>query len=158
MGKFTRQELEEALRIFNEAHRNSSETGDWTIWASIFTDDAEYYEHAFGEFHGRAEIEKWIVDVMAPYPQMTFEHEWVVIDEENDAIICCVRNALKHPTDPNKEFWFPNWTRIVYAGNGKFSLEEDIYNPVRDAARVIGEWVKAGGKLECEPKVLPKYV
>ena len=157
MGKFTLQELEEALSIYTEAHRKSSQTGDWSIWASVFTDDATYIEHYYGEFSGREEIEKWIIGCMAPFPHMTFEHEWAVIDEENDAIVCCVRNALKHPTDPNKEFWFPNWTRLVYAGDGKFSLEEDIYNPARDAERVVREWIKAGGRIEGESTVQPIY-
>ncbi len=158
MGKFTRKELEEALEIYNEAHAKASETGDWSIWASIFTEDATYIEHVYGEFHGREEIEKWIKDVMAPFPHMTFPHEWYCIDEENDAIICCVQNTLTHPTDPNKKYAFPNWTRAIYAGNGKFSYEEDIYNPLRDAGRVIGEWLEAGGELASEPKVEPKYM
>ncbi len=157
MGRFTRKELEEALRIYNEAHARASETGDWSIWANIFTEDAVYIEHAYGEFHGRAEIEKWIKAVMAPFPHMTFPQEWHCIDEEHDAIIFCVQNTLTHPTDKNRKFSFPNWTRVIYAGNGKFSYEEDIYNPRRDAPRVIAEWLAAGGKLACEPKILPKY-
>ena len=158
MGKFTRAELEEALKIYNEAHAKASETGQWSIWASIFTEDAKYIEHAYGEFNGRKEIEEWIIAVMAPFPHMTFPHEWVCIDEENDAFICCVQNTLAHPTDPNKKFSFPNWTRTIYAGNGKFSYEEDIYNPAKDAPLAIAAWLEAGGQFECEPKLLPKYV
>jgi len=158
MGRFTRSQLEEALKIYNEAHARASATGDWSIWAAVFTEDAHYIEHAYGEFHGRKEIEKWIIAVMAPYPRMTFPQEWYCIDEEHEAIIFCVQNTLTHPTDQSKKFSFPNWTRIVYAGNGFFSYEEDIYNPLRDGPKVVQEWIKAGGKLKCQPKVLPKYV
>ncbi len=157
MGKFSREELEEALKIYNEAHRKASETGDWSIWASLFTEDSEYIEHAYGEFHGREEIEKWIKAVMAPFPHMTFPQDWCCIDEENDAIIMCVQNTLRHPTDPGKKFSFPNWTRLVYAGNGKFSSEEDIYNPARDAEREVVAWLQAGGRFEVEPQLQPKY-
>jgi hypothetical protein len=36
----------------------------------------------------------------------------------------------------------------VYAGDGLFSSEEDIYNPNRDAPGVVGAWLQAGGQLE----------
>lgn len=157
MGRFTRQELEEAHRIYNEAHRKASESGDWTIWAAIFTEDAEYVEHAFGEFHGRQEIEKWIVEVMAPFPHMTFPQEWHCFDEENDAIVCCVQNTMPALPGSSQTFSYPNWTRVVYAGGGKFSYEEDIYNYARDAKRVIVAWLKAGGRFEAQPKLKPKY-
>ncbi len=157
MGEFTREELEDAARIFNKAHGQSSETGDWSIWAALFTENAHYIEHVYGEFHGRKEIEKWIIDVMAPFPHMTFPWEWHCFDEENDAIVCCVQNTLAHPTDPNKKFSFPNWTRLIYAGEGLFSYEEDIYNPVH-ANQVVKEWLEAGGKFESEIRVQPKYV
>lgn len=157
MGRFTRQQLEEAHRTYNEAHRKASEAGDWTIWASIFAEDAEYVEHAFGEFHGRKEIEKWIVEVMAPFPHMTFPQEWYCIDEENDAIVCCVQNTMPALPGSSETFAYPNWTRVIYAGGGKFSYEEDIYNYARDAKRVIVAWLKAGGKFATPPTLKPKY-
>ncbi len=159
MPKFTRAELEEAHRIYNEGHQKASETGNWDIWADLFTEDAVYIEHAYGELHGREEIRKWIKDVMAPYPRMRFPQDWVAYDEENGAIVTCVQNVWPHPDDPKSDqFAFPNWTRLVYAGNGKFSLEEDIYNPFRDAPRVQEEWMQAGGKMECPLRVKMKHV
>lgn len=156
MGEFTRQEMKDAVKIYNDARDRASETGDWATWAQIFTEDATYIEHAYGEFNGRKEIEEWITAVMAPFPHMTFPHDWLCIDEDNDAFIFCARNALPHPTDPNRELSFTNWSRVIYAGNGKFSSHEDIYNPIRSLP-VIQEWLEAGGQLKCEPKVQPKY-
>jgi hypothetical protein len=154
MGKFTRQELQQALAIYNKARDESSRTGDWSIWAGVFTEDAHYIEHAFGEFRGRAAIREWITKVMAPFPYMTFPQDWVAFDEDTGAIIFQCQNRLDHPTDPNGEpFQFPTWTRMVYAGNGLFSSEEDIYNPLRDANRVITAWSKAGGKFASPPLV-----
>ncbi len=158
MPKFTRTELEEALAMYNKVHERASQTGDWNPWADLFTEDAVYKEHAYGEFHGREEIRKWIVDVMAPYPKMSFPQDWVAFDEENGAIVMCVQNVWLHPTDPaNHDFGFPNWTRLVYAGDGKFSAEEDIYNPFRDAPRVMKGWLAAGGKFATPLKVKMKY-
>jgi hypothetical protein len=149
MGRFTREELRHALEIYNRARDEASRTGNWSIWADLFTEDAHYIEHAFGEFHGREAIRKWITEVMAPFPHMTFPQDWVVFDEENGAILFQCQNRLPHPTDPNgPPFQFPNWARLVYAGNGLFSSEEDVYNPARDANRVMAAWQQAGGKLE----------
>ena len=60
MAKYTRLELEDALRIYNEARDKASETGDWSIWADVFTDDAGYIEHVYGRFQGKAAIRDWI--------------------------------------------------------------------------------------------------
>lgn len=154
MPRFSRAELEEALRIYNAARDRACRTGDWNVWAELFTDDAEYVEHAFGTFHGREQIRDWITKVMAPFPDMTFPQDWVVFDEERGAIVFQCQNRLEHPTDPDGEpFQFPNWTRLVYAGGGRFSSEEDVYNPARDAGKTIGAWLAAGGRLASEPTV-----
>lgn len=158
MGRFSRAELEQALAIYNRARDESSRTGDWSIWASVFTDDACYVEHAYGEFRGRAAICDWITKVMAPFPHMTFPQDWVAFDEENGAIVFQCQNRLEHPTDPTGEpFQFPTWTRLVYAGNGLFSCEEDVYNPQRDANRVVAAWMGAGGKFASPLLVDIKY-
>jgi hypothetical protein len=159
MGKYTREELEQALAIYNKAVDLASKTGDWSPWAELFTEDADYIEHAYGNFKGREAIRQWIVDVMAPFPHMTFPQDWVAFDEKNGAILFQCQNRLEHPTDPDGgPFEFPNWTRLTYAGNGKFSCEEDIYNPARDGNRVVGGWLKAGGKFVCPPQVDMAYL
>ncbi len=158
MMKFTREELQQALAAYNRARDESSRTGDWSIWAGVFTADAEYIEHAFGEFRGREAIRDWITKVMAPFPHMTFPQDWVAFDEENGAIVFQCQNRLEHPTEPGGQpFQFPTWTRLVYAGNGLFSSEEDIYNPLRDANRVISAWSKAGGQFASPPLVDMHY-
>ncbi len=154
MARYTRAELEAALESYNEARDRASETGDWTIWADVFTEDADYIEHAYGVFKGRDQIREWITGVMAPFPHMTFPQDWVTFDEENGCVIFQCQNRLEHPTDPDGEpFQFPNWTRLTYAGNNQWSCEEDIYNPARDANRVVGAWLKAGGRFACPPGV-----
>ena len=52
------------------------------------------------------------------------------------------------PSDPDHPgFGFPTWSRLVYAGDGLWASEEDMYNPARDAGRVIKEWRAAGGEF-----------
>ena len=148
MGSYSREELQAAFEHYNEARIRSQETGDWSIWAGVFSEDAHYIEHAYGEFDGRAAIEKWIVAVMAPFPDMTFPQDWHVIDEANGAVLFQCQNRLPHPTDPEGEpFSFPNWSRLVYAGGGLWKSEEDVYNPEKDANRTIRAWIAAGGQF-----------
>ena len=157
MGRFTRQELEDAFKVYDETVRKAVETQNWDLWANLFTEDAVYIEHAYGEMRGRDAIREWITKVMAPFPTMHFPQDWVAYDEENDAIVCCVQNVLPHPTDPTIDFRFPNWTRLVYAGNGQFSLEEDIYNPNKDAPAAIRAWRAAGGQFATKEQIAMKH-
>lgn len=158
MPQFSREELENALAIYNEKRDRSSYTGDWSIWASLFTEDADYVEHGYGDFKGREAIQAWITGVMAPFPHMRFPQTWVVFDEATGTITMEVINLLDHPTEPDHEgFGFPNWTRLTYAGNGLFSKEEDIYNPARDAGKAIKAWIAAGGKFQSKEQVMLKH-
>ena len=47
--------------------------------------------------------------------------------------------------------------RIVYGGGGLWREEEDVYNPVRDAPRVIKAWREAGGRCETREQVAMKH-
>lgn len=158
MGKFSREEIMAAFEKYNQARIQSQETGDWSIWARIFTEDALYVEHAYGEFHGRQAIADWICKVMSPFPSMTFPQDWIAIDEENAAIVFQCQNRMPHPTDPDGEaFSFPSWTRLVYAGNGQFCCEEDCYNPKKDAGPTIRAWLNAGGEFASGELVTMKH-
>ena len=51
MGAISRNELEAAFAHYCEVNDKASATGDWSGWASKFSEDCVYIEHAFGEFH-----------------------------------------------------------------------------------------------------------
>ena len=87
MAQYTREEILEAFQNYRRARDIASRTGNWNIWADLFTEDAHYVEHAYGEMDGRETIRKWICDVMAPFPTMTFPEGWSVIDEERGAVV-----------------------------------------------------------------------
>ncbi len=144
----TRQELQAALATYCDARDRASAGGDWSVWAAVFTEDAHYIEHAYGELHGRQAICDWITKVMAPYPHMTFPQDWVVFDEDRAAVLFQCQNRFPDPPGySGPPFQFPNWTRLVYGGGGLWASEEDVYNPARDAPRVFQAWVEAGGKV-----------
>ena len=158
MGRFGRDELLRAFEDYKRARDVASRTGDWNVWADLFAPDAHYIEHAYGELSGRDAIRDWIVKVMAPFPTMTFPATWVVVDEENGAIVWEVRNEFPAPVQPSGEpYWFANWSRLVYAGDGLWQSEEDVYNPSRDAGRVFKAWLAAGGRTRSREQVQIKH-
>jgi hypothetical protein len=75
-------------------------SGEWRDWADLFTEDAVYLEHSFGEFHGREEIYEWIAATMAEWPNKamtSFPHAWCVCDEERGWWICRIENRFRIP-------------------------------------------------------------
>ena len=49
--RWTRGELEAAFEHYQEQVRQAAETGNWSLFADLFTEDATYVEHAYGTFH-----------------------------------------------------------------------------------------------------------
>jgi hypothetical protein len=52
MGQWSREELEEAWRRYQEAVVQVGKTWDWSSYADHFTEDAKYVEHALGNMEG----------------------------------------------------------------------------------------------------------
>jgi len=140
MGRWSRDELQAAHDRFVAAAHDSAGRGDWTTWVACFTEDAEYTEHHYGQFHGRAEILEWITATMSQWPntEMTlFPHDWCVCDEERGWWICQIENRFNDPGD-GVVYQASNITILQYAGDLQFSSEEDVYNPA-----MFGPAVKA---------------
>jgi uncharacterized protein (TIGR02246 family) len=132
-ASFTADEIESAYAAFHRRVEDFVATGDWTGYADLFTEDAVYVEHAMGTFRGREEIRAWSVRTMTTYPGrvMTgFPLAWQVVDADSARLVCEVRNPMPDPGDGTM-LEEPNITIMTYAGDGLFSREEDVYNPLR---------------------------
>jgi hypothetical protein len=141
---YDRAEIEDAFRRFQETAARCARSGDWAEWADCFTEDAEYYEHHYGRMHGRAAILEWINETMAQpvnNEMRAFPIEWYVIDEDRGWVICSVRNVMDDPGDGSVHEE-SNWTKLHYAGDGRFSYEEDVYNP-NEFGEMIKRWLGA---------------
>lgn len=98
---------------------------DWNAWADLFTEDAEYVEHVLGNMHGREEIKRWIVKIMNDFPELYTFYEWHMI--EGDRVVVYMQNRRDHPDPSQPPIDFPGITILNYAGDGKWSLEEDYW-------------------------------
>jgi SnoaL-like protein len=147
MPSFSREEIQSALDNYAVVADQAAKSGDWAPWAELFTEDVTYVEHLYGEFHGREEVLTWISKTMGAWPltQMNaFPWDWHTIDAEQGWVVGQIENRFADPGD-GKVYQAANWTRLVYAGNGLFSSEEDVYNPMRFQPVVEG-WLAAWQK------------
>jgi hypothetical protein len=116
-------EVEDAFRNYL---RLGNVEEDWPAWAALFTDDALYIEHVFGTMHGRDAIKAWIVPTMAANPAVYGVYIWHMVD--GDRIAFYLQNRRDHPDPSLGAIEFPSLSILEYAGDGKFSAEEDFYS------------------------------
>jgi len=123
-ARFTRDEVDEAFQHF---YRLGCVVEDWTGWADLFTDDARYVEHFWGELHGRDEIRAWIDPVMSGVPEIYTVLEWYMVD--GDRVVWRMQNRRDNP-DPDGPpyFDFAGLSVAEYAGDGAWSYEEDYWD------------------------------
>jgi len=141
---FTREEMERAFAHYQEVAAESARTNDWKGWSELFTDEVHYIEHHYGEFRGRQAVYDWIMATMheSPNDEMTsFPIEWYVIDEDKGWVITAIWNRMNDPGDGSVHQAI-NWTLLKYAGDNKWSWEEDIYNP-NEFGDMIRGWFRA---------------
>jgi hypothetical protein len=158
----TRGALEAAFDHYQATVRHAQEAGDWRLFAGLFTDDADYNEHAYGRMHGRPEIAEWAVRTMTSFPgnvMVAFPITWAVFDEARGWIVCEIQNVMADPGDGSVH-QSPNVTILHHAGGTLFRYEEDVYNPARFASMVAG-WARVAeehGRLRDDGRTwLAKY-
>ena len=141
---FDRDEMEAAFQRYQDAANEAGRTGDWRPWVECFVPDVHYIEHLYGEFHGREAVLAWITETMTVWPfteMQLFPWDWYTVDAEQGWIVGQVENRFVDPGD-GQVHEGANWTRLVYAGDGLFASEEDVYNPAHFGP-VVTSWLAA---------------
>ena len=144
---FPRDEVEAAYQAFVAA----GDAGDWDLWADLHTADGEWHECNYGLIVGREAIRAKIKEVMAPVTMMQFPVEWVAID--GNRVVYYPWQVMPDPAGGDAVYRFGCVTVLEYAGNGQFSRQDDLYNPI-EGQRVIKEWMRAGGTFSAPPESL----
>jgi len=141
---FPLEEIQAAFDRYREAAAEAGRTGNWDLFVQRFTEDVDYIEHHYGRYKGREEMRGWIGPAMSGFPvdhMTSFPWNWYTIDTERGWVVGEVANIMEDPGD-GQVYQAANWTRLVYAGDGLFSEEEDVYNPAEFAA-MIKDWLQA---------------
>jgi SnoaL-like domain len=156
MGQWSRDELAEAFQRYQDQVDKAVRSGDWALFADLFTEDCTYYEHVYGTWEGRDRTRSWIHHTMTTFPgseMVGFPPAWSTIDEDKGWVICDVRNLMRDPGD-GSQHEASNITILHYAGEGLWSHEEDVYNPMHFLT-MVKAWCKvadAHGTLSDEGK------
>ena len=136
MAEFTREEIEQAFRDKIAIQ----ERDDWAAFGDTFTDDAVYVEHHEGTFRGKENILAWLLPVMEFCKGWTYPIEWIAID--GNRVIYKWLNRLPGTRPDGGYYEFAGMSVTEYAGGGKWSYQEDLYN-WETAEKVIKEWGEA---------------
>lgn len=104
------------------ALRERIEAGEatWIDLAAMFTDDAVYIDPAWGRIQGIDAIREFLVESMTGLEDWRFPIDLTAVD--GDDVV--VHWAQVLPSGHRQS----GWSRLVYAGDGKFSYEEDVLN------------------------------
>jgi hypothetical protein len=149
-----RPDRDAVAAAFAEFLRRGAHGRDWPAWSSLFTDDAVYTEHCLGQFHGAEGIRAWILAAMEPVACMTFSVEWSIID--GPYVAFWIWNHVPDPTGGGRQYAFPNLSILTLADDGRWSAEEDLYDPAWSETAII-DWYRAGGtpQMDPDPSLVP---
>ena len=120
MTTFSRDEVEQAFRHY---YLTGPVHEDWKAWSELFTDDALYWDHYWGRFTGPREIEKFLDGTMSQAPAVYTPMMWYVID--GSRVVWKGVNRADNPRPGGEPFGFESLQILTYAGDGKWSREED---------------------------------
>ena len=110
------------------AMRDRIEQGDaaWVDLADFFTDDIVYIDPAWGRVEGIDEIRTFMVESMTGLEDWTFPVEYTAID--GDTVVVKWTQQSPGQRDDGSRYEQSGYSTLVYAGDGKFSYEEDLLN------------------------------
>ena len=153
MADFPRGEVQKAIDALHSI-RDKASAGEmsWDAIADLFTEDATYIDPAWGHFKGRKSIRQFLRDSMQGLEGWKFPTDWCVI--EGSRVVSKFRNQLPGRRPDGSFYEVPGVSVLEYAGDGKFSFEEDIINMVH-LYEVLNEsgWVP-GPNLKVPEKVV----
>lgn len=122
MSEFSREEIEREF----QRRIAMQERDDWKGFGETFTQNAVYVEHHEGTFEGREAILAWLIPVMDRCRGWTYPIDWVAID--GNRVIYHWKNRLPGKRPDGSFYEFAGLSVVEYAGNGQWSLQEDVYN------------------------------
>jgi ketosteroid isomerase-like protein len=98
----------------------------WTDLADLFTDDAVYVDPAWGRLQGNDELRRFFDESMRGLEDWDFPIEYTAIS--GDTVVIKWTQLLPGTRADGTRYRQSGISTLVYAGDGKFSYEEDLLN------------------------------
>jgi ketosteroid isomerase-like protein len=113
--------------------------GTWADLAQFFTDDAVFVDPAWGRVQGLDELRRTVFgEAMVGLESWSFPTDFYAVD--GDRVLVKWRQVLPGQRPDGRPYEQSGCSTLIYAGDGKFSYEEDLLNMVH-----VFEDVKASG-------------
>jgi ketosteroid isomerase-like protein len=111
------------------ATRDRVEAGElpWDALADFFTEDATFIDPAWGRVEGIAAIREFLADSMAGLEGWSFPQEWTAV-VGGGRLASGWLNRLPGQRADGTPYQARGVSILQYAGDGRFSYEEDILN------------------------------
>ena len=106
--------------------RIDADEATWLDLAEIFTDDAVYIDPAWGRIQGIDEIREFLVESMRGLEDWRFPVTFAAI--EGDDVVIAWRQVLPGLRPDRRPYQQTGVSFLRYAGDGRFSFEEDLLN------------------------------
>ncbi len=126
---FPREEVQATVDRYHELRSRIDEgleSDAFGALADFYTEDAVYIDGAWGRLEGRDTIARWLVDSMLGMEDWKFPIEFTAI--EGDDVVVKWTQIMPRTKPDGTPYRQSGYSRLIYAGNGKFSYEEDTYN------------------------------
>jgi hypothetical protein len=131
---FPRREIEQAFDAYCARRAFAVENHRWHEWTALFTDDATYRNHRLGRVGGKAQIRAAADELLLALPACGLRNKLRLIDGNRVSAVATI--LLPDASGGNGTHGFDINTILHYAGGGKWSYAEDLYNPIEaEAAR-----------------------
>jgi ketosteroid isomerase-like protein len=107
-------------------HRIERGEATWTDLADLFTDDVVYIDPAWGRIEGIDELRRFLDESMRGLEDWSFPIEYTATD--GDTLVVKWTQQLPGARPDGTRYEQSGYSTLVYAGDGKFSYEEDLLN------------------------------
>ena len=145
--RYPRAEIETAVDRYHDIRariEDGLEAKGFGALADFYTDDAVYVDAAWGRIEGREAIAHWLEHSMVGFGEWRFPVEFTAI--EGDDVVIKWTQIIPGARADGSPCTQSAYSRLHYAGGGKFSYQQDVYN----MAHVL-EDIKASGWTPTEP-------
>lgn len=143
-------DIDEAVAAYVACRRRiEAGEGQWTDLVSFFTDDVVYIDPAWGRVEGIDAVREFIHDSMVGLEDWRFPIDFTAID--GDRVVVKWRQILPGARPDGRPYEQSGVSTLVYAGDGKFSYEEDLLNMAHVMEDLVASGWRPGGGFHAPP-------
>ncbi len=141
---FDRAEISKTIERYLQLRR-AAIAGEipWSELKEVFTDDVVFVDSMWGRHQGVDNLVKFLDDSMKGLQDWDFPHFWEAID--GNRVFLRWSNRIPGAGEDNMGL-----SVLVYAGDGKFSYEEDLYSESH-----LMKVMKQSGWRPSQPMMVP---